>query len=82
MACCTYAYVSSRHSPASTSPFNIDHAYGTPADAIDYVQRLADAGADEILCIMQMGGVPHEAAMETLRHYGDTIIPHFRTGGA
>ena len=66
---------------ASTSPFNIDHAYGTPADAIDYVQRLADAGADEILCIMQMGGVPHEASMETLRHYGETIIPHFRARG-
>jgi alkanesulfonate monooxygenase SsuD/methylene tetrahydromethanopterin reductase-like flavin-dependent oxidoreductase (luciferase family) len=63
---------------ASTSPYNIDHAYGTPATAIDYVEQLVDAGADEIMCIMQMGGVPHAAAMETLRHYGETIIPHFR----
>ena len=47
---------------ASTSPFNIDHAYGGKNDAIEYVTQLQSAGADEIMCIMQMGGVPHEAA--------------------
>lgn len=62
---------------ASTSPFNIDHAYGDKNDAIEYVTQLQNAGADEIMCIMQMGGVPHEAAMETIRQYGKYVIPHF-----
>jgi len=63
---------------ASTGPFNIDHAYGDRNDAIRYVKELESAGADEIMCIMQMGGVPHEAAMETIRQYGEYVIPLFR----
>ena len=62
---------------ATTGPFNIDHAYGNKEDAIRYVSELRAAGADEIMCIMQMGGVPHEVAMETIRQYGQYIIPYF-----
>lgn len=64
--------------PASTATFNPDHAYGSAADAIAYVERLADAGVDEIMCLIQMGTVPHEAAMETIRLWGASVIPHFR----
>lgn len=53
-------------------------AYGTPEDCIRYVQRLFDAGADEILFLFQMGGIPHEAIMETIRNIGEKVIPHFR----
>ena len=63
---------------ASTGPFNIDHAYGDRDDAITYVTALEEAGADEIMCIMQMGGIPHEVAMETIRQYGEYVIPSFR----
>ena len=63
---------------AATDMYNVDHAYGTPQDAIAYLERLEAAGADECLMLMQMGTVPHEAIMETLRHLGETIIPHFR----
>jgi alkanesulfonate monooxygenase SsuD/methylene tetrahydromethanopterin reductase-like flavin-dependent oxidoreductase (luciferase family) len=62
----------------STSVFNADHAYGSPEDAIAYVERLRDAGADEILCLIQMGTVPQEACLETIRHWGEKVIPHFR----
>ena len=62
---------------AATGPFNINHAYGDRDDAIRYVSALRDAGSDEIMCIMQMGGVPHEAAMETIRQYGKYVIPYF-----
>lgn len=62
----------------STGPFNLDHAYGDPQDAIRYVTELVDAGADEIMCLVQMGGVPHAVAMETIEHYGRTVIPAFR----
>jgi hypothetical protein len=25
-----------------------------------------------------MGTVPHDACMETIRHWGETVIPYFR----
>jgi alkanesulfonate monooxygenase SsuD/methylene tetrahydromethanopterin reductase-like flavin-dependent oxidoreductase (luciferase family) len=63
---------------AATGLFNVDHAYGTPDRAIAYVQRLIDAGADEILFMFQMGTIPHEVAMETIGNVGRHVIPHFR----
>ena len=77
----TVAYLNEAKIPvtaAATDMYNVDHAYGTPEDAIAYIERLEEAGADECLMLMQMGTVPHEAIMETLTHYGETIIPHFR----
>ena len=68
--------------PAATDMYNVDHAYGTPQEAIAYLERLEEAGADECLMLMQMGTVPHEAIMETIRHVGETIIPHFRAKDA
>jgi alkanesulfonate monooxygenase SsuD/methylene tetrahydromethanopterin reductase-like flavin-dependent oxidoreductase (luciferase family) len=57
---------------------NPNHAYGTVEDCIGYVQRLIDAGADEILFLNQMGTVPQWAMMETIRNIGEHVIPHFR----
>ena len=62
----------------ATGLFNTNHAYGTVEDAIGYVQRLVDAGADEIMFIHQMGTVPHEAIVETIENIGKHVIPHFR----
>lgn len=56
----------------------VQDAYGTAEDCIRYVQRLFDAGADEILFLFQMGAVPHEAILETIRNIGTRVIPHFR----
>ena len=53
-------------------------AYGTPDDCLRYVTRLQDAGADEILFLFQMGGVPHEAILATITNIGKKVIPHFR----
>lgn len=53
-------------------------AYGTPADCIRHVGNLLDAGADEILFLFQMGGIPHAAIMQTIRNIGEKVIPHFR----
>jgi alkanesulfonate monooxygenase SsuD/methylene tetrahydromethanopterin reductase-like flavin-dependent oxidoreductase (luciferase family) len=64
--------------PNTTATFNIDHAYGTAARAIAYVEQLEEVGADEIMCIIQMGTVPHAACMETIRQWGEKVIPHFR----
>lgn len=58
-----------------------EHAYGDWRTAIDYGERLVEAGADEILCLSQMGTVSHEAGMETIRQWGTKVIPHFRAKG-
>lgn len=60
----------------------VQDAYGTVEDCIRYVQRLFDAGADEILFLFQMGAVPHEAILETIRNIGTHVIPHFRAQAA
>jgi alkanesulfonate monooxygenase SsuD/methylene tetrahydromethanopterin reductase-like flavin-dependent oxidoreductase (luciferase family) len=64
--------------PNSTSTFNVNHAYGTAEQAIEYVQRLQDAGVDEIMCLIQMGTVPQDVCLETIRQWGEHVIPHFR----
>ncbi|RPF29337.1 alkanesulfonate monooxygenase SsuD/methylene tetrahydromethanopterin reductase-like flavin-dependent oxidoreductase (luciferase family) [Streptomyces sp. Ag109_G2-6] len=66
--------------PASTATFNAGHAYGSADEAIAYVERLREAGADEVMCLVQMGTVPQEACLETLRQWGEKVIPHFRAG--
>jgi alkanesulfonate monooxygenase SsuD/methylene tetrahydromethanopterin reductase-like flavin-dependent oxidoreductase (luciferase family) len=62
----------------AVASYNLDHAYGDAGDAIAYVERLIEAGADEVMCLIQMGTVPHEVCMETIRVWGETVIPHFR----
>ena len=65
--------------PNSTTIYSPpEHAYGDRDQAIDYARRLVDAGADEIICLMQMGTVSHQVSMETIRQWGEYVIPHFR----
>jgi alkanesulfonate monooxygenase SsuD/methylene tetrahydromethanopterin reductase-like flavin-dependent oxidoreductase (luciferase family) len=65
--------------PNATATFNVNHAYGTADQAIQYVEQLQAAGADEIMCLIQMGTVPQEVCMETIRQWGEHVIPHFRS---
>lgn len=60
------------------SLMNPNHAYGTVSDCIGYVSRLLEAGADEILFLCQMGTVPADAQLETIRNIGRYVIPYFR----
>lgn len=55
-----------------------EDAYGTPEDCYRYVTELQKAGADEILFLFQMGGIPHEAILQTIRNIGEKVIPRFR----
>ncbi|MBS2534754.1 LLM class flavin-dependent oxidoreductase [Catenulispora sp. NF23] len=64
--------------PSSTGTYNVDHAYGTASRAVEYVGQLARIGVDEVICLIQMGTVPHDAALETIRQWGAHVIPHFR----
>ena len=66
------AYLSEEHIPIGDEHLSnytvAQDAYGTPEDCIRYVQRLLDAGADEILFLFQMGGIPHDVILETIRN--------------
>jgi hypothetical protein len=64
--------------PGATGTYDVNHAYGTAARAVEYVDRLKRIGVDEVICLIQMGTVPHDAAMETIRQWGAHVIPHFR----
>jgi hypothetical protein len=56
-------------------------AYGTVENAIRYVKRLIDSGADEVMFLAQMGTVPHAAIMETIHNIGTYLIPYLRASG-
>ncbi len=62
----------------TTGMYNPNHAYGTAAEAIEYVERLAEVGSDEIMFIMQMGTVPQAAILESIDQIGKHVIPRFR----
>ena len=51
---------------------------GDPAAARESVSRFAAAGVDELICVMQMGTVPHELVRQSIRTFGEEVIPAFR----
>jgi alkanesulfonate monooxygenase SsuD/methylene tetrahydromethanopterin reductase-like flavin-dependent oxidoreductase (luciferase family) len=63
---------------AASLLYNIDHALGDADTAIAYVQRLADVGVDNVMCLIQMGTLTQDQQLETIRIWGEKVIPHFR----
>ncbi len=53
-------------------------SFGGPDDIRAYVAALADAGADEVMFLIQMGTVPQDACMESIRLIGERVIPEYR----
>jgi alkanesulfonate monooxygenase SsuD/methylene tetrahydromethanopterin reductase-like flavin-dependent oxidoreductase (luciferase family) len=50
---------------------------GDPVAARERVQRFVDVGVDELILIMQLGTVPHDVIMRSLRCFGEKVMPHF-----
>jgi len=50
---------------------------GDPASARETVQRFADIGVDELILVMQTGTTPHDVTMESIRTFGELVMPHF-----
>ncbi len=50
---------------------------GDPACARETVQRFVDIGVDELILVMQMGTVPHELIMESIRTFAEQVMSHF-----
>jgi alkanesulfonate monooxygenase SsuD/methylene tetrahydromethanopterin reductase-like flavin-dependent oxidoreductase (luciferase family) len=66
-------------SPSATTIYEIpQHAYGDRHQALRYARELIAAGADEIMVICQLGTVSHEVSMETIRQWGEYVIPEIR----
>jgi alkanesulfonate monooxygenase SsuD/methylene tetrahydromethanopterin reductase-like flavin-dependent oxidoreductase (luciferase family) len=66
--------------PTAASPlYNTDHALGDVDTAIAYVERLRAAGVDNVMCLIQMGTLTQDEMMESIRLFGEQVIPHFRT---
>jgi hypothetical protein len=63
---------------AASSLYNLDHALGDAETAIAYVERLAAAGVDNCMCLIQMGTLTQAQQLETIRIFGEQVIPHFR----
>ena len=54
-------------------------SFGDPDDIRAYVAALADAGADEVMFLIQMGTVPQDACLESIRLIGEQVIPEYRS---
>jgi alkanesulfonate monooxygenase SsuD/methylene tetrahydromethanopterin reductase-like flavin-dependent oxidoreductase (luciferase family) len=50
---------------------------GDPVAAREAVQRFVDVGVDELILVMQNGTTPHELTMESIRTFGEEVLPHF-----
>jgi alkanesulfonate monooxygenase SsuD/methylene tetrahydromethanopterin reductase-like flavin-dependent oxidoreductase (luciferase family) len=50
---------------------------GDPSAARESVARFVAAGVDELILIMQMGTVPHEIVMQSLRVFAEKVMPYF-----
>lgn len=50
---------------------------GDPAAAREAVSRFAAAGVDELILVMQMGTVPQEVVLRSMRTFADQVMPHF-----
>jgi alkanesulfonate monooxygenase SsuD/methylene tetrahydromethanopterin reductase-like flavin-dependent oxidoreductase (luciferase family) len=50
---------------------------GDPAHCREIVSRFEKAGVDELILVMQVGTVPHELVMRSIRTFGEKVMPHF-----
>jgi alkanesulfonate monooxygenase SsuD/methylene tetrahydromethanopterin reductase-like flavin-dependent oxidoreductase (luciferase family) len=62
--------------------WSLEHPFGDPPKAIEYVKQLEAAGVDDVMCMIQMGTLTHAQCMETIRLWGQHVIPQFRRGAA
>ena len=54
---------------------------GNPDTCVRVLERFDSLGIDLILCFMEMGRVPHQRTMDSIRLFGKYVIPHFKNNG-
>jgi alkanesulfonate monooxygenase SsuD/methylene tetrahydromethanopterin reductase-like flavin-dependent oxidoreductase (luciferase family) len=63
-----------QHDPESENSLIV----GDPSHATEQVQRFAEAGVDELILVMQMGTVPHDVIMESIKTFAERVMPKFQ----
>ena len=58
----------------------INAMVGDTEHAKEFVERFAEIGVDELILVMQCGTVPHELIMESIKTFGEKVLPHFASG--
>jgi alkanesulfonate monooxygenase SsuD/methylene tetrahydromethanopterin reductase-like flavin-dependent oxidoreductase (luciferase family) len=61
----------------NTPKSQLSSIIGDPCAAREGVQRFVDVGVDELILVMQNGPTPHELTMESIRTFGEEVLPHF-----
>lgn len=61
----------------NTPDDSMNACVGDPAAAREFVSRFVDVGVDELILVMQMGTVPLELVTESVKTFGEQVIPHF-----
>jgi alkanesulfonate monooxygenase SsuD/methylene tetrahydromethanopterin reductase-like flavin-dependent oxidoreductase (luciferase family) len=51
---------------------------GTPERVAEGLAALRDAGVQHVLCQMSYGYMPHASIIESMRRFGEKVIPRFR----
>jgi len=51
---------------------------GDPMRAREAIERFQKVGVDECILIMQMGTVPNDIVLESVKTFGEKVIPHFK----
>ncbi|MBI1885555.1 MAG: LLM class flavin-dependent oxidoreductase [Chloroflexi bacterium] len=51
---------------------------GSPERVRQVVERYAATGVDQLILMVQVGRIPHEKVMQTIRLFAEEIIPKFR----
>src|SRR6266478_868697 len=51
---------------------------GTPADCIRFLERYEALGIEEVFLLCAIGPAQHQEVLQTLRLFGEQVIPHFQ----
>ena len=51
---------------------------GNPDDCIEALKKHEASGVDQMMVMMQTETIPHEQVMESIRLWGEYIIPEFK----
>ena len=62
--------------------WSVDHPFGDADKAIDYVRRLEAGGVTDCMCMIQMGTLTQDQCLETIRIWGEKVIPQFANAAA
>jgi hypothetical protein len=64
------------NSVATKIPSSMPRAGGITTHCIEKVQQCKKIGVEQLLCLMQNYGIPQEKTMQSMRLWGEKVIPH------